>query len=143
LGLSLRPGADTFSAYAVTGLKEPCRGENETTKLYGARAAAIGRRTGDRMRRREFIGVIYGAALASPCAVHAQQPGNLWRVGDVFSTTPERGAYLAQALERWLADLGHVQGRNVELSDRFTGPNPGELQKVIVSLLPQIDLLVV
>jgi putative tryptophan/tyrosine transport system substrate-binding protein len=49
---------------------------------------------------------------------------------------------LAQALEQGLTDLGYVQGRNIVLSHRFAGPQPDKLQEVIVSLLPQIDLLV-
>ena len=48
-----------------------------------------------------------------------------------------------QELEKGLADLGDVQGRNIELLHRFAGPQPEKLQEVISSLLPQIDLLVV
>jgi putative ABC transport system substrate-binding protein len=48
-----------------------------------------------------------------------------------------------QALEKGLADLGDVQGRNIELLHRFPGPQPDKVQEVIISLLPQIDLLVV
>jgi putative tryptophan/tyrosine transport system substrate-binding protein len=71
------------------------------------------------MKRRDVIGIIFGAAL------------------------PERGAYLAQALEQGLTDLGYVLGRDIVLSHRFVGPQPGQVQDVIMSLLPQIDLLVV
>src|SRR6516164_6969610 len=95
------------------------------------------------MRRRDFIGVIGGAALARPCAADAQQPGKVWRIGSVLVTTPERGAYLAQALEQGLTDLGYVLGRDIVLSHRFAGPQPDQVQDVIMSLLPQIDLLVV
>jgi putative ABC transport system substrate-binding protein len=56
--------------------------------------------------------------------------------------TPERGAYLANALEQGLTDLGYVQGRNIVLSRRFAAPQPDKVQEVIVSLLPQIDSLV-
>jgi putative ABC transport system substrate-binding protein len=94
------------------------------------------------MRRRDFIGVIYCAALALPCGAVAQQPGKVWRIGDVVSITPELGGILAQALERHLADLGYLQGRDIVLLHRFSGPQPNKVQEVIVSLLPQIDLLV-
>ena len=96
------------------------------------------------MRRRDFIGLLCGAATpALPSSAKAQQPGKVWRIGDVLPFTPERGAYLAQALEQGLTDLGDVQGRNIVLSQRFSGPQPDKVQQVIVSLLPQIDLLVV
>jgi putative ABC transport system substrate-binding protein len=94
------------------------------------------------VKRRNFIGVIIGAALAGPAA-DAQQLSKVRRVGDVFSTTPERGAYLAQALEQGLTDLGYVQGRNIVLAHRFAGPQLDKLQEVIVPLLPEIDILVV
>jgi len=86
--------------------------------------------------------VISGAAVASTRTVHASEPAKIWRVGEVLPTTAERGGYLAQAIEQSLADLGYVQGRNIRLSNRFAGPQPDELRKVIASLLPQIDLLV-
>ena len=95
------------------------------------------------MRRRDFLGVFCGAALASPSVADAQQPGKVWRIGHVLVNPRERGgAIRAQALEKGLADLGDVQGRNIELLHRFAGPQPDKVQEVIVSLLPQIDLLV-
>jgi putative ABC transport system substrate-binding protein len=96
------------------------------------------------MRRRDFIGVICGAVFAAPCNAEAQQSGKVWRIGHVLVNPPERGgAIRVQTLEKGLADLGDVQGRNIELLHRFAGPQPEKLQEVISSLLPQIDLLVV
>ena len=40
------------------------------------------------MRRRDFIGVIYGAALALPFGAAAQQPGKVWRIGHVCTLHP-------------------------------------------------------
>ena len=95
------------------------------------------------MRRRDFIGAIYSAALALPLRAAAQQPGKKWRIGYLLPTTPEIGAIFAQALEQRLADLGYVEGRNMTLLKRFAGPQPDKIEEAIVSLLPQIDLLVV
>jgi putative tryptophan/tyrosine transport system substrate-binding protein len=95
------------------------------------------------MRRRDFIGVICGAALALPCSAAAQQPGKVWRIGDVLTVPPEQGEPYAQALERSLAELGYVQGRNIVLLHRFAGAQADKMEEAIVSLLPQIDLLVV
>jgi putative tryptophan/tyrosine transport system substrate-binding protein len=95
------------------------------------------------MRRRDFIGVICGAALVSPCDADAQQSGKVWRIGDVLVTTPERGGKArAQEIEQGLADLGDIQGRNIVLTHQFAGPQPAKVRKVIASLLPEIDLLV-
>jgi putative ABC transport system substrate-binding protein len=95
------------------------------------------------MRRRDFMTAISGAALALPCRAAAQQPGKVWRIGDVLVTPPERGGIFAQALERSLADLGYVQGRNIVLLNRFAGSQPDKIEQVITSLVPQVDLLVV
>jgi putative tryptophan/tyrosine transport system substrate-binding protein len=92
------------------------------------------------VKRRDFIGAICGAALALPCSASAQQPGKVWRVGDVLTVPPEQGEPFAQALERSLADLGYVQGRNIVLLHRFAGAQTAKLEQAIISLLPQIDL---
>jgi putative ABC transport system substrate-binding protein len=86
---------------------------------------------------------MYGAALALPFAVAAQQPSKAWRIGYVSATTPELGGIYAQTLEQRLADLGYVQGRNIVLLRRFAGPQMDKIEEAIISLVPQIDLLVV
>lgn len=88
------------------------------------------------------MGVIYGAALPLPFAAAAQQPGKVWRIGYVSATTPELGGIHAQTLEQRLADLGYVQGRNIVLLRRFAGPPMDKIEETIISLVPQIDLLV-
>jgi putative tryptophan/tyrosine transport system substrate-binding protein len=95
------------------------------------------------MRRRDFIGVIYGTALVLPCSAAAQRAGKVWRIGHVLTVPPEQGEPFAQALERRLAELGYVQGRNIVLLHRFAGAQTAKLEESIISLLPQIDLLVV
>ncbi len=95
------------------------------------------------MRRRDFIGAIYGAAVALAYSAAAQQPGKVWRIGDVFPFTPDRGGQFALTLEQRLADLGYVEGRNIAFFHRFAGPQPDKLQEAIVSLVQQVDLMVV
>src|SRR5215469_3369589 len=89
------------------------------------------------------MGAIYAAAVPMHFAAAAQQPGKVWRIGHVSTGTPEIGRIFAQALERSLADLGYVQGRNIVLLHRFAGPHLDKIEEAITSLLPQIDLLVV
>jgi putative tryptophan/tyrosine transport system substrate-binding protein len=95
------------------------------------------------MRRRDLIAVIYGAALALPWGAAAQQPGKVWRIGHVLTVPPEQGEPFARALEQSLADLGYVQGRNIVLLHRFAGAQVDKLEEAIISLVPQVDLLVV
>jgi putative ABC transport system substrate-binding protein len=95
------------------------------------------------MRRRDLIAVIYGAALVLPCGAAAQQPGKVWRIGHVLVVPPEQGEPFARALEQSLADLGYVQGRNIILLHRFAGAQVDKIEEAIISLVPQVDLLVV
>jgi putative ABC transport system substrate-binding protein len=95
------------------------------------------------MKRRDFIGLICGAWLVLPVGAAAQQPGKVWRIGDLHPGPPAVMRIYAQALERSLADLGYVQGRNIELLIGYTGWQREEMQEAITSLLPQVDLLVV
>ena len=97
------------------------------------------------MRRREFIGAMYAAAVALPASAAAQepQPGKVWRIGHVLTGTPEIQGTFAQGLEQRLADLGYVQGRNIVLLHRFAGPQPDKIEEAIMLLVPHVDLLVV
>ena len=95
------------------------------------------------MRRRDFIVAIYAVALASAFGAAAQQQAKVWRIGEVFPLTPEVGGRYAQALEQRLAELGYVQGRNIVLLIRFSGPQSDKIEEAIVSLVPQVDRLIV
>ena len=89
------------------------------------------------------MGVISGAALTSHFPASVEQPRKVWRIGHVLTGASETGGIFAQTLEQRLADLGYVQGRNIVLLHRYAGSRPDENHEVIISLLPQIDLLVV
>src|SRR5215470_4782509 len=70
------------------------------------------RRRGDRMRRREFIALVGGAA-AWPLSVSAQQSGGMRRIGVLLNLAPddpEGQARLAAFLQR-LQELGWTDGR--------------------------------
>jgi putative tryptophan/tyrosine transport system substrate-binding protein len=95
------------------------------------------------MRRRDFIAVTCGTAVALPFCSNAQQLGKVWRIGDVLTAPSERGAPFAQALEESLAGLGYVQGRNIALLHRFVGAQVEKLEEAVTFLVPQVDLLVV
>jgi putative ABC transport system substrate-binding protein len=95
------------------------------------------------MKRRDFFGAMYAAAVALSVSAAAEQPGKVWRIGHVAPLKPEIGGAFARALEQSLADLGYVQGRNIVLLHRFAGPQPDKIEEAIMSLVPQVDLLVV
>jgi putative ABC transport system substrate-binding protein len=91
------------------------------------------------MKRREFLGLVGGAA-ASPLAAKAQQPasrriGYVW-VGD--RATDTRGAGLRQGL----ADKGYVIGRNLVVEERYAQGHAERIPALIAELLElKVDVL--
>ncbi len=73
------------------------------------------------MKRRDFITMLGGAALAWPLAARAQQPERVRRVGVLLSSAagdPEAQLRVA-AFEDGLRDLGWIKGRNLRLEYRW------------------------
>ena len=64
------------------------------------------------MRRREFIGLVAGAA-AWPLAARAQQGGQTFRIGLVETISAELNATNLAAFRRGLQELGYTEGRNL------------------------------
>jgi hypothetical protein len=84
--------------------------------------AAWPRRRGDRMRRRQFMTLIGGAAAVWPLAARAQQGSAMPRVGALFGIAendPE-GRNRIDAFRQGLEKLGWVQGKT--FTSRHVGP---------------------
>jgi putative ABC transport system substrate-binding protein len=75
------------------------------------------------MRRREFITLLGGAAVAWPLSAGAQQPERVRQIG-VFmrlsESDPVTKGYLT-ALSGGLAPLGWSENRNLQFEKRLTG----------------------
>jgi putative tryptophan/tyrosine transport system substrate-binding protein len=69
------------------------------------------------IRRREFITLIGGAAVALPLATRAQQPASA-RLGVLLYSNPTADPQMRTVL-RALGDLGYVEGRNIDITYRY------------------------
>jgi putative ABC transport system substrate-binding protein len=67
------------------------------------------------MKRRAFITLLGGAAVASPFAALAQHAARVWRIG--FITHSTNDAAYASLFER-LRELGYVEGQNIIVERR-------------------------
>jgi putative tryptophan/tyrosine transport system substrate-binding protein len=95
------------------------------------------------MRRRSFITLLGGAAVAWPLAAKAQQGGRLRRVGVLTSGTERDQVSQAQiaAFRNGLAKVGWVEARNLRIDLRFGGGDANDIRAYaaeLVNLAPDV-----
>jgi putative ABC transport system substrate-binding protein len=95
------------------------------------------------MRRREFITLLGGAAVAWPVAAQAQQPERMRRIGALLPFPADNAEARARmdAFLQGLALLGWTDGRNVQIDTRWATANPAEIRRhaaELVALVPDV-----
>ena len=88
------------------------------------------------MRRREFITLLGGAAVAHPLAAQAQQTGKLPTIGVLAPDAPSWSTWTA-AFEERLRELGWIKGRTVAIEYRFSEGRSNRVSEVAAEFVQQ------
>jgi putative ABC transport system substrate-binding protein len=96
------------------------------------------------MRRRDFIKVITGSAVAWPLAVRAQPMSKVPRVGVLWhaANESEEAPYLGP-FRQGLLDLGYVESKTIALENRFAAERYERFDALAAELVRlKVDVLV-
>jgi putative ABC transport system substrate-binding protein len=98
------------------------------------------------MRRRKFIALLGGAAVAWPLAARAQQGGPMRRIGVLnylAADDPDSPARVTAFSQR-LKELGWIEGRNIQIDYRWGGGDLDRSRRYateLVALAPDVILV--
>jgi putative ABC transport system substrate-binding protein len=97
------------------------------------------------MRRRDFVTLLGGTAIAWPLAARAQQPGRVRSIGVLFSLAEDDPESVARraAFEQALKELGWIKGGNLRIDYRWAETDPELIHKFVaelVALAPDVIL---
>src|SRR5262249_53127357 len=103
------------------------------------------RRRGDRMRRREFITLIGGAAASWPLAASAQQPARVARIGYLVtgSLGSREDRRIIDPLRQGPSQLGYREGQNIAIEFREAHGQPGRFAPLAAELAGRdVDVII-
>src|SRR5437764_3384264 len=93
------------------------------------------------MKRRKFLALLNGAAVAWPLGASAQQAVKVPRIG-YLSMTLAVNTHLREAFEQGLRDLGYVEGRSLFIEYRSAEGNVERLPTLAAELVAlKVDLI--
>ena len=94
------------------------------------------------MRRRDFLTVAGGAALAWPLAARAQEPGRTYRLGGLTAGPSPRNSATLVAMFDELRRLGFIEGQNLIIDWREYALRPDLLPEFAADLVKaRVDVI--
>ena len=95
------------------------------------------------MKRREFITLLGGAAVAWPFSARAQQLAHVPQIGILSPLSPsERASPPFEAFRKALGDFGYVEGKNISFIYRWAEGNQKRLNEFAAELVRlKVDII--
>jgi putative tryptophan/tyrosine transport system substrate-binding protein len=108
----------------------------------GQGARSLHSRRGDRVKRREFIGLLGGAAVW-PVVARAQQPAKLPTIGFLGANSPSIQSQWTAAFVQRLRELGWIEGRTIAIEYRWAEGRLDRSPEIIAELVRlKVDVIV-
>jgi putative ABC transport system substrate-binding protein len=97
----------------------------------------------DQLKRREFIALLGGAAVAWPLAARAQQAARVPTIGFLGSATPATQGLWVTAFVQRLRELGWVEGHNLAIDYRWAEGRSGRFTEIAAEFVRlKVDVIV-
>ena len=97
----------------------------------------------DQLKRREFITLLAGTAVAWPLAARAQQAGKLPTIGFLGATNPSIDSQRVAAFVLRLRELGWIDSRNLAIEYRWAeGRNERYAENAAEFVRLKVDVIV-
>jgi putative tryptophan/tyrosine transport system substrate-binding protein len=111
------------------------------TKIRGQVSAKAKK---EKCMRKNISLLALGAMLFTLClSAHAQQPGKVFRIGYLDSSTASGSAVLVEAFRQELRKLGWIEGKNIAIEYRFAEQKGERLPELAAELVRlKVDLIV-
>jgi len=88
------------------------------------------------MRRRDFLGVLGGAAVAWPIAANSQTAGRIPTIGVLWHAgSPDEEQPYFDALIQGFKQRGYIEGHNIRFEHRFPNETPERFRQMAAELV--------
>src|SRR6516225_2001786 len=120
---------------------QDCESPRHRDRTDALRPRRRGHRMTAKMKRREFITLLGGAAVSWPLAARAQQAA-IPAIGYLNLGSPESDTLRLTGLRRGLNETGYVEGRNLVIEYRWAGNQARRLPELAADLV-QLQVTVI